>query len=80
MTWTPEWPTKPGFYWFYGRPWNIDRAPELTIVEVREMGPPEKSWNVYIVHGAVVYASERGEGFFQPIPKPTLPVEGKQNG
>jgi hypothetical protein len=34
MCWTYEWPTNPGFYWFYGYPSEFSTDQELLLVQV----------------------------------------------
>lgn len=66
--WTKEWPTEPGFYWFFG--WNSrfikkDRPPKLGIVQVWE-------GLVYVLNGQFMYHGEGAEGVFKQFDAPDL--------
>lgn len=40
MEWKSEWPTEPGYYWFYGKPYRNEfrRKPELNFVKISKCG------------------------------------------
>ena len=70
-TWTPEAPTEPGYYWFYG--WAFrdrDRPPKHHLVDVR------KTMNsfCYITNGHFLYPrAEGGYGKWLPAELPDPP-------
>ena len=73
--WSQDWPTKPGFYWFYGRDWP--RAPlsmELAEVFLSGNGHP-----VYICRGAFINKLEGSDGFWTKANLPNPPEEIKSH-
>ncbi len=73
--WSKDWPTEPGYYWFYGwcwRGWRDDHTPELHYVEVAldSTGKP-----MYITNGHFLYKAEGADGFWLPVKLPELPVQ-----
>ncbi len=65
--WTEQWPTKPGYYWFYGWPFkDRDDKPKLHFVEVWKEG-------AFVTNGHFLYKSEGGEGYWMPVETPTPP-------
>lgn len=74
-SWTPEWPTKPGSYWFYGyRFCRFDEAdkPELCFVQVRMSGNKKP---MYVTHGHFMYKEGGASGLWQKAVLPELPKE-----
>jgi hypothetical protein len=68
--WTKIWPTEPGWYWFYGWPFDGEkksgREPELNAILVWENGT--------LVRGSAFwYKSDGGEGLFCKMDTPKLP-------
>lgn len=75
--WTKEWPTEPGWYWFFGWPYSGEkdsgREPELNTVEVIEI-PNDL---VFVRRGSFWYKSDGGEGLFRKATVPPLPNVAK---
>ena len=68
--WTKQWPTEPGFYWFYGWPFrDREHKPELHFVDV---------WKVingitFVTQGFFLYKEEGADGYWMPAELPELP-------
>ncbi len=72
-TWTKEWPTEPGTYWFRG---FSGRSEDRTaMVEVRHT----QSGLVYITDGHFLYKDEGAEGYFMPAELPVPPAGANLN-
>lgn len=72
--WTKEWPTEPGWYWFYGqkfRGWNDDGDPQLYMVIVHKT----RNGVACVVDGHFMYAQEGAWGWWQPAILPDLPED-----
>ena len=67
--WSEQWPTEPGFYWFYGH-WPKSLEPRLQVVQVVRDRLGEA---VRVSFGAFMYPDETGAGLWRPIELPTLP-------
>ena len=71
--WSKKCPTKPGFYWFFGWPYNEEKAegrkPELNSIHVTKIS----NGNMVTRSGAFWFPSEMGEGLFIEAELPTLP-------
>lgn len=70
--WTKEWPTCPGYYWFYG--WcfgDRDRAAKHHYVKVRKIANGVS----YVADGHFLYKAEGGDGYWSPAITPVLPDE-----
>lgn len=71
--WQDEWPTEPGYWWFYGWCWRKvkDRPeePEMHLVEVR------KAMNGFmrVTNGHFLYKDEGAEGKWMKAELPTPP-------
>ena len=67
VTWTQTWPTKPGFYWFYGRR-NVltDLEKQLYIVQAFARGAKIVISGMYNIGW---------QGQFAEIDKPNLPKD-----
>ncbi len=62
MTWTTEWPTERGDYWFYGWCWKSQKDnPEMHLVQVRQ-GGGDKPFPIYVTNGHFVFQGEGAEG------------------
>lgn len=71
MNWQQEWPTEPGWYWFYYH-WNLsERKLRLTAVEVKKIA----NGLAYVGMGTFLYPGEV-TGLWQPIAAPELPEPG----
>lgn len=71
MEWTIEWPSEPGYYWFYG--WAFtdrSRDPELHFVKVRGIAQGKL---MYVTNGHFLFKQEGGEGYWMPVTLPELP-------
>lgn len=67
-----KWPTKEGYYWFYGFPYGIDRLenkPSWSCVNVRKIS----NGVIFIRDGNFWYASEGAVGVFFPAEMPQTP-------
>lgn len=67
--WIGEWPTEPGWYWFYGfdfKPKFKDEVPRLHMVHAIRIS----NGMAYICDGHFIYKSEAGKGFFHPADPP----------
>lgn len=72
VNWTKEWPTCPGYYWFYG--WCFrgrHRKPELHYVKVRRIA----NGLALVTNGHFLYKAEGGDGYWSPAITPALPEE-----
>lgn len=85
LGWSDQLPREPGYCWFYGTS-GFDRkpnaftglpnGPSLSIWRVREAGPEDNRFLMWIANGAFVYpSSEEYEGYWMPIPVPDLPTK-----
>lgn len=70
MNWKKEWPTKSGFYWFYGWAFQLwkKHPRELYYVQVLKIS----NGFLYITNGYDLDKSE-AEGRWQPVILPKLP-------
>jgi hypothetical protein len=71
--WTEEWPTEPGYYWFYGWCWRSEirdgKAPRFFYVRVR----PCSNSMMYVTDGHFMYEEEGGYGLWSKAQLPELP-------
>jgi hypothetical protein len=70
--WNKFFPTKPGFYWFYGWMWYREgdehiREPKLHVIEARQ----SVDKMVYFYANTFIYPTEGHKGYFLPIPTPS---------
>lgn len=77
VIWTQEWPTEPGYYWFYGRRFSTrnrcsDLPSEMSFVEVF-MSAEESP--VYICNGNFLYKREATKGWWTRAELPDPPEE-----
>jgi hypothetical protein len=80
-TWTENWPTEPGWYWFYGFRFSFEcnwpnameriAKPELHVVQVIK----GNNCTVYVCSGAFLYKDEGARGVWQRVLEPELPKE-----
>lgn len=70
--WSSEWPTEPGWYWFYGN-YAGERAsgmkPMLRPMEARQIS----NGIMYIGWGTFLYKHEFGTAQFLPLTEPQPP-------
>ncbi len=78
--WTRDWPTEPGWYWFYG--WAYGRitrangnpeAPRLEAAQVHQAGSGSGQHLMHIRTGQFMYKSEGAIGLWLPMDVPELP-------
>ena len=74
VNWSEDWPTMPGFYWFFGWPYKgekeLGRKPELNSVRVMEIS----NGMMVTRSGAFWFQSEwGGEGRFIKAEIPPMP-------
>ncbi len=72
--WSENFPTEPGWYWFYGRRFRGKYVPTLMPVHAVKSA---NDHNICLTMGAVIYRSE-AEGLWLPMTLPELPHEGLQ--
>ena len=77
--WAKEWPTEPGYYWFYGwrfKAWGGTRSrpPELHFVRARRTA----NSIALVTNGHFLYKAEGGEGLWMParVPEPPEQLKG----
>ena len=70
--WSKEWPTEPGWYWFYGDPFN--KAKHWIRLNTVKIVQTSKSIAL-ICNGNFMYKQEASDGFWTPIIIPELPKE-----
>ncbi len=75
--WTKEWPTEPGYYWFYGRRFRISRTEEPTEMSFVEVFLSANKTPVYICNGNFLYKREASEGWWTRAELPDPPKEAK---
>ena len=71
--WTNEFPTKPGWYWFYGYRWGRiscgnKETPRLMTVRVDKVN----GGYIYIADGHFMYESEVEDAHFKKLDEPTI--------
>jgi len=72
-TWTSEWPTEPGLYWFYGYYYGdltIDGLPKLGLVTVVETSQGQ---TIRLVEGKFMYTEDSHVGFFSEVEDIVVP-------
>jgi len=81
--WTNEFPTKPGWYWFYGYRWGRiscghEEKPELMTVKVSTI----KNGFLYVADGQFMFESEVEDAHFKKLDEPTITAKvlNKVNG
>ena len=71
--WSREWPTEPGWYWFYGFPFGKGRygeqLPRLVPINVQRAS---NDW-IYSAISHFLYKEEGAEGLWTPMVIPDLP-------
>lgn len=78
-TWTADWPTEPGWYWFYGWAWGYiaDHSPKLHAVNAVWSNRAEASGDVMrLIDGNFMWKSEGHLGIFTRMDDITLPAWG----
>jgi hypothetical protein len=78
VQWTLEWPTEPGWYWFYGYTHKCQRSapPRLDVGQVFRMGGNGSKSLAHVVHGEFVYRAEGAVGWWASMDLPTnLPAD-----
>ena len=68
--WTSEYPTKPGFYWFYGRHYGEEKH-SMGVVRVF----PTQTGVARVLDGNFMFKQDKHEGVFCPIDKPIISAE-----
>lgn len=71
-SWSPEWPTEPGWYWFYGKRFRSSDKDELHPVQVYGTASPDVK--CYAAGSAFIY-EESATGLWLPLETPELPEE-----
>ncbi len=72
-TWTTDWPTEPGWYWFYGWAFGLveDHPPKLHAVNVAAGNSDDV---MRIIDGNFMWKTEGHQGIFTPMRNVTLPA------
>ena len=86
--WTSDWPTEPGWYWFYGYLWPFPARREPGIVlaswERLDLDVVNVSQTpdglVYTARGEFIYPEEDHRGYFKRIETPVIPAEIAMGG
>lgn len=78
-SWSKDWPTESGFYWFYGwcfRAWGgkRERPPKMHFVRVRRIA----NGIALITDGHFLYKEEGAEGCWTPARLPEPPTQFTQ--
>jgi hypothetical protein len=68
--WTTDWPTEPGWYWFYGKRYGEEKH-SIGTVEVFNVS----NGVMRVLGGAFMYPQEGHVGVFQRIETPVVPAE-----
>jgi hypothetical protein len=68
--WTKEWPTEPGWYWFYGHMYGEEKC-NYGVVEVRRI----TNGVTRIMNGQFMFQAEGHYGHFIPLELPAPPEE-----
>lgn len=81
--WSKEWPTEPGYYWFYGWTWcdksfriTNNKPPKPHFVEVNKTSGQSL---IYVTKGNFMYKSERHIGLWTPAFPPEAPDLSESN-
>lgn len=71
--WTKEWPTEPGWYWFYGQTSRqlYDRPPRMMLVKVSEI----VNGVCYVTEGRFLYKAEGARGLWVRAYRPQPPTD-----
>lgn len=72
--WTLEWPTEPGWYWFYGHKYGEDRDPEYGMVRVFQAA----NGLMHTLDGHFMFPSEGHDGVFQQAVLPVPPLKREE--
>jgi hypothetical protein len=72
--WTTDFPTKPGWYWFYGYRYGriscgYEETPRLMTVMVSKSGSNDL---MYVANGNFMYESEVEDAHFKKLDAPAL--------
>lgn len=71
--WTDEWPSEPGWYWFWGQPHYGLRSLDSELYSVRVY---ETSTGLaFVAEGDFMYRGGGGRGLWCPAVLPDLPEE-----
>lgn len=80
MNWSKDWPTKPGYYWFYGyKCGSYENRPKrlsVVVVDTARNGVcviPNRF--IYVCDGQFIYKKEGYDGVWQEVILPELPNE-----
>lgn len=68
--WTTDWPTEPGWYWFYGHKYGDERV-SVGVVQVRKISTGVS----LVLDGNFMFLQEKHRGVFQRIATPVVPAE-----
>jgi hypothetical protein len=68
--WTPDWPTEPGWYWFYGHMYGEEKR-SAGVVRVSKIS----NGLIHVLDGNFMWPKEGHRGVFQRLPAPVIPAE-----
>lgn len=75
MVWNEEWPTDPGYYWFYGRRHKqLEDEQGIFLTEVVAAGE-NLQHRLYSCHGMFLYKSDGAKGLWMKAILPPSPTE-----
>lgn len=69
--WTNEFPTKPGWYWFYGHPWGKSEHDMIRLTMMRVI-QDNQGEIICTMNNSFIYKS-RCQGMFYKVTPPELP-------
>lgn len=71
--WSKRWPTKPGYYWFYG--WTsehvLDLPAQIYFAEAKKVS----NGTIYVANGRFIWKDEGAKGMWMHATLPDLPKE-----
>lgn len=68
--WTNEYPTTPGFYWFYGNHYGMKKR-TLGVVKVSSV----RNGVCRVLDGNFMFKEDKHKGVFCPLDKPAISAE-----
>lgn len=74
--WTKEWPSEPGFYWFYGRLGKRYLPPELHFIKTHPTQVSREGRITFIAEGISFWRESNIDGYWMPADLPSPPVFG----
>jgi hypothetical protein len=72
MSWTSEWPTELGWYWFYGDPYSKNPDPKHVLLHPVKVNQGANAL-IYVTGNSFMYKSEASKGLWKPMIVPEEP-------